>query len=56
MDRETEEQTLINKLEETYHSVHNNILTIRRGREKSEKMLVDLLERVIEKVKNELAN
>jgi hypothetical protein len=55
-DRETEEESLLKKLEDTYLNVHNSIISIRKSREKSEKMLVDLLERVIEKVKNELAN
>jgi uncharacterized membrane-anchored protein len=55
-DRETEEESLLKKLEDTYLNVHNSIISIRKSREKCEKMLVDLLERVIEKVKNELAN
>lgn len=36
-------------------NAHNHIVSLKKSRERSEKMLVDLLERVIEKVKNELS-
>ena len=44
----------MSKLEEVYHGMHKRIATLKSARDKSEKMLVDLLERVIDKVKKEI--
>jgi hypothetical protein len=55
-EREAEEEAIIARLEEVYTVAHGACLQTRKTRERSEGLLVELLEKVIEKVRLEFCD